>query len=183
MTRTKSRSLSPSVQDRKSWPACLRPGDRETRSTSGATVLSWADVMAREARSETRVSGLRTWVLRSRWSRRLRSAHPRSPMVMPSDSRTSCTRTSDGRRTWARPTADRSTSAETPRGKRLASQNLSSAEVVVVGNTAVLYAEVTDMVLSEDDNAETFRMPMTQVWVRLGGRWKCLAGHAGPRRS
>ena len=63
------------------------------------------------------------------------------------------------------------------------SQDLSSAEVVVVGDTAVLYAEVTDVVLSKDDNAETFRMPMTQVWVRLGGRWKCLAGHAGPRRS
>ena len=63
------------------------------------------------------------------------------------------------------------------------SQDLSSAEVVVVGDTAVLYAEVTDVVLSEDDHAETFRMPMTQVWVRLGGRWTCLAGHAGPRRS
>jgi ketosteroid isomerase-like protein len=63
------------------------------------------------------------------------------------------------------------------------SQHLSSAEVVVVGATAVLYAEVTDVVLSEDDESETFRMPMTQVWVRREGGWKCLAGHAGPRRS
>ena len=63
------------------------------------------------------------------------------------------------------------------------SQDLRSAEVIVVGDTAVLYAEVTDVVLSKDDEAETFRMPMTQVWVRLKGRWVCLAGHAGPRRS
>ncbi len=63
------------------------------------------------------------------------------------------------------------------------SQELSStAEVVVVGDTAVLYADVTDVVLSENDEPETFRMPMTQVWVRLDHRWKCLAGHAGPRR-
>lgn len=63
------------------------------------------------------------------------------------------------------------------------SQELSRAEVVVVGDTAVLLAEVTDVVLSEDDKAEAFRMPMTQVWIRLDGRWTCLAGHAGPRRS
>jgi len=63
------------------------------------------------------------------------------------------------------------------------SQRLSSVEVVVVGDTAVLYAEVTDVVLSEADEPETFRMPMTQVWVRLDGGWKCLAGHAGPRWS
>lgn len=63
------------------------------------------------------------------------------------------------------------------------SQRLTGAEVVVVGNTAVLYAEVTDVVLSEDDETETFRMPMTQVWVRLDRGWKCLAGHAGPRRA
>ena len=63
------------------------------------------------------------------------------------------------------------------------SQELGSPEVVVVGGTAVLYAEVTDVVLSDDGESETFRMPMTQVWVRLEGGWKCLAGHAGPRRT
>lgn len=63
------------------------------------------------------------------------------------------------------------------------SQRLSDAEVVVVGDTAVLYAEVTDVVLKEDDEPETFRMPMTQVWVRSNHDWKCLAGHAGPRRA
>lgn len=55
--------------------------------------------------------------------------------------------------------------------------------VVVVNDTAVLYAEVTDEVLREGDEPEIFRMPMTQVWVRQEGAWRCLAGHAGPRRS
>ena len=62
------------------------------------------------------------------------------------------------------------------------SQQLSEAEVAVVGDTAVLHAEVTDVVLVEGDET-TFRMPVTQVWVRLDGRWQCLAGHAGPRRT
>jgi hypothetical protein len=53
----------------------------------------------------------------------------------------------------------------------------------VVGDTAVLYAEVTDVVRSATDESETFQMPMTQVWVRVDDGWKCLAGHAGPRRS
>lgn len=64
---------------------------------------------------------------------------------------------------------------------RWRSQVLRSPEVVVVGETAVLYAEVTDVVLSGADDAQTFRMPMTQVWVRVAGEWRCLAGHAGPR--
>lgn len=62
------------------------------------------------------------------------------------------------------------------------SQQLTGAEVVVVGDTAVLCAEVTDVVLSENNEPETFRMPMTQVWVRQNHSWTCLAGHAGPRR-
>ena len=63
------------------------------------------------------------------------------------------------------------------------SQHLKDAEVVVVGDTAVLYAEVIDTVRSGADGVEMFRMPMTQVWVRQGEAWKCLAGHAGPRRT
>jgi ketosteroid isomerase-like protein len=63
------------------------------------------------------------------------------------------------------------------------SQHLNDAEVVVVGDTAVLYAEVIDTVRSGADGWEMFRMPMTQVWVRQGDDWKCLAGHAGPRRT
>lgn len=41
------------------------------------------------------------------------------------------------------------------------SQRLSVVEVVVVGDAAVLHAEVTDEVLGEDDEPDTFRMPMT----------------------
>lgn len=63
------------------------------------------------------------------------------------------------------------------------SQDLTCADVVVVGDTAVLYAEVTDVVLTDGKKPETFRMPMTQVWVRQGADWKCLGGHAGPSRT
>jgi hypothetical protein len=62
-------------------------------------------------------------------------------------------------------------------------QTILSPEVVIVGDTAVLHAEVVDVVLTESGEPETFRMPVTQVWVRLGTEWKCLAGHAGPRRT
>lgn len=62
------------------------------------------------------------------------------------------------------------------------SQVLADAEVVLVGDTAVLHAEAIDVVLSDGHDRETLRMPMTQVWVRVDGRWRCLAGHAGPRR-
>ena len=62
------------------------------------------------------------------------------------------------------------------------SQDLSDVEVVVVGDPAVLHAEVTDVVMSQDGESETCRMPLTQVRVRQGGDWTCLAGHAGPRR-
>ncbi|MDH2414451.1 nuclear transport factor 2 family protein [Nocardioides sp. CER19] len=62
-------------------------------------------------------------------------------------------------------------------------QAMTDVEVVVVGNTAVLRAEVTDRVTFAEGDVETFRMPMTQVWVLSAGGWKCLAGHAGPRRS
>lgn len=61
------------------------------------------------------------------------------------------------------------------------SQSLDDPHVVVVGEAAVLYAEVADRVLAADGQPETFRMPMTQVWVRAVGGWVCLAGHAGPR--
>ena len=61
------------------------------------------------------------------------------------------------------------------------SQEMRSPEVVVVGETAVLYTEAVDVVVSEGNDSETFRMPMTQVWVRVGDDWKCLSGHAGPR--
>ncbi|WP_133784715.1 nuclear transport factor 2 family protein [Kribbella sp. VKM Ac-2571] len=59
-------------------------------------------------------------------------------------------------------------------------QSLSGAEVVVVGDAAVLRCLVTDRV-DAGRGTESFRMPMTQTWVRVSGRWLCLAGHAGPR--
>jgi hypothetical protein len=43
------------------------------------------------------------------------------------------------------------------------SQRLSGVEVVVVNDTAVLHAEVTDEVVGEGDELETFRMPMTRA--------------------
>lgn len=64
---------------------------------------------------------------------------------------------------------------------RWISQEFRGASVTVVGDTAVLHAEVVDVIETADGH-ETFRMPMTQVWVRERGRWRCLAGHAGPRR-
>lgn len=63
------------------------------------------------------------------------------------------------------------------------SQSLDDPRVVVVGDTAVLLADVVDVVLGADGAPEAFRMPMTQVWVRDGSVWTCLAGHAGPRLS
>ena len=63
------------------------------------------------------------------------------------------------------------------------SQVLLGPHVAVVGATAVLHAEVTDVVLAPDGEPEAFHMPMTHVWVREGARWSCLAGHAGPRRD
>ena len=63
------------------------------------------------------------------------------------------------------------------------SQTLVDPEVVVVGDTAVLYTQVHDVVQVPEKASEDFRMPMTQVGVRSGRSWKCLAGHAGPRLS
>ena len=63
----------------------------------------------------------------------------------------------------------------------LALAELVDTRVVVVGDTAVLHAQVSDVVWATTVGRETFRMPMTQVWVRDGDAWLCLAGHAGPR--
>jgi len=60
------------------------------------------------------------------------------------------------------------------------SQTLDAAHAVVVDDTAVLHTVVTD-VISRDGDELTFRMPVTLVWVRRAGGWRCLAGHAGPR--
>lgn len=62
-------------------------------------------------------------------------------------------------------------------------QELGAAEVTIEGDTAVLRAEVTDVVGSDDGADEVFAMPMTQVWIRRDDTWVCLAGHAGPRQD
>lgn len=59
-------------------------------------------------------------------------------------------------------------------------QVLEDATVTEVGDTAVVHAVALDTI-EVDGRAQEFRMPVTQVWVREGGRWVALAGHAGPR--
>lgn len=60
-------------------------------------------------------------------------------------------------------------------------QQLVDPRITVVGDAAVLHAQVRDVVVTAAGDPETFTMPMTQVWVRGGSGWLCLAGHAGPR--
>lgn len=59
-------------------------------------------------------------------------------------------------------------------------QRVEEPLVTVVGDTAVLTAVVVDEV-ERDGTRETFRLRLTQTWVREHGVWRCLAGHAGPR--
>ena len=58
-------------------------------------------------------------------------------------------------------------------------QELGEVEVIVDREAAVLRCLVVDTV-DHGAGAEEYRMPMTQVWVRQGTGWVCLAGHAGP---
>jgi len=57
-------------------------------------------------------------------------------------------------------------------------QELSQVSIRLAGSTAVLWADVTDVV-----DTGTFHMPMTPVWVRTEIGWQLLTGHAGPRRA
>jgi hypothetical protein len=59
-------------------------------------------------------------------------------------------------------------------------QRLEEPSVTVVGHAAVLTAVVVDVV-DREGRRETFRMRVTQTWVREGNEWTCIAGHAGPR--
>lgn len=63
------------------------------------------------------------------------------------------------------------------------SQTLGPSEVAIVGGTAILLTVVTDVVVDADGTDTEFRMPVTQVWVRDRGTWRCLAGHAGPHQG
>jgi hypothetical protein len=58
-------------------------------------------------------------------------------------------------------------------------QRLEDVEVLIAADTAVLVAVVDDEV-ERAGSRETHRLRLTQTWVRDGGTWRCLAGHAGP---
>lgn len=59
-------------------------------------------------------------------------------------------------------------------------QDLGDPSIIVAGDAAVLRTVVTD-IIDTPAGPQTFRMPMTQCWVRTRSKWRCLAGHAGPR--
>jgi uncharacterized protein DUF4440 len=63
---------------------------------------------------------------------------------------------------------------------RWVAQQFEDPSIAVVGDTAVLTAEVVDTIEREGERSR-FRLRLTQVWVRDAGEWRCLAGHAGPR--
>jgi len=58
-------------------------------------------------------------------------------------------------------------------------QVVEAPDVVLAGEVAVVTGVVRDDV-ERGGAPATFAMRLTQVWVREGGRWRCLAGHAGP---
>jgi hypothetical protein len=62
------------------------------------------------------------------------------------------------------------------KGSGWLAQRLADVHVAMEGDTAVLTAVVTDELVDG-----TFRMRLTQTWVRRDGGWVVLAGHAGPR--
>ena len=62
---------------------------------------------------------------------------------------------------------------------RWCSQDLVDPSVVRVGDAAVLTAMAID-VIDGPSGVASYRMPVTQTWVRDAGRWQLLAGHAGP---
>ena len=77
---------------------------------------------------------------------------------------------------------DRYIAANTARGgTHWIDQRLADPRVTVVGTTAILQCTVTDVIRAAEGGEQRLRMLMTQTWVRDAGRWRCLAGHAGPR--
>jgi hypothetical protein len=62
-------------------------------------------------------------------------------------------------------------------GLRWRAQRLDGVRVVVAGDTAVLTATVTDEV-TRDGREQSFRLRLTQTWLRTPAGWRCLAGHA-----
>jgi len=60
-------------------------------------------------------------------------------------------------------------------------QHLLEAEVLVVGDTAVLVGVVHDE-FERAGEPGALDMPLTLTWVREEGTWRVLAAHAGPQR-
>ena len=69
--------------------------------------------------------------------------------------------------------------ANTAGALRWLGQTFEDVEIAVVGDAAVLGAVVLDEV-ERDGTRLSFRLRLTQTWTRESGRWRCLAGHAGP---
>ncbi|MFC7623633.1 nuclear transport factor 2 family protein [Microlunatus sp. GCM10028923] len=62
-----------------------------------------------------------------------------------------------------------------------AAQSIERPVVRVVGDCAVVTGTVVDLVLDETGRTAEFRLLITMTWIRDAGRWRLLAGHAGPR--
>lgn len=65
---------------------------------------------------------------------------------------------------------------------RWRAQHLEDVTVKVVGDTAVLTAMVTDEV-TRDGREQSFRLRLTQTWVRTPEGWRCFARHASQVRG
>lgn len=56
-------------------------------------------------------------------------------------------------------------------------QRLEDVDIRVVGTTGVLTGTVVDEV-ERDGQSQSLTLLVTQVWIREGMEWLCLAGHA-----
>jgi len=63
---------------------------------------------------------------------------------------------------------------------RWRSQQLADPDVVIVGDTAVLWCTVEHEMVTPD-GVERFKRRMTQTWSFTPEGWRCIAGHAGHR--
>ncbi|GAB3751341.1 nuclear transport factor 2 family protein [Microlunatus parietis] len=62
-----------------------------------------------------------------------------------------------------------------------AAQEIVQPLIRVIGDCAVLTGTVIDIVAGAGGEPEEFRLLITMTWIRDSGRWRLLAGHAGPR--
>jgi hypothetical protein len=60
-------------------------------------------------------------------------------------------------------------------------QRIADPTVRVIGDCAVLTGTVIDQVSGATGEVEEFRLLFTMTWIKADGRWRLLAGHAGPR--